>query len=46
MELRGSATRLRQGYGVPSIEDVAIGSRAGRQQRSQGSWRKVAAATE
>src|SRR5881396_1889356 len=23
MELRGSATRLRQGYGVPSIEHVA-----------------------
>jgi hypothetical protein len=30
MELTGSATRLRQGYGVPSIEHVAIGNRAGR----------------
>jgi hypothetical protein len=27
MELMGSATHLRRGYGAPSIEHVALGSR-------------------
>jgi hypothetical protein len=34
MELLGEATHLRRDFGVPGIEHVAIGYRAGRRQRS------------
>ena len=37
---RGQRTSFNRANGISDIEHVAIGNRAGRRQRSQGSWRE------